>query len=98
MKRRERTLIRVRRSLCFDKMLRMQHAARGHAISPHRLAKRMGWANWNAANLHYGRLVHAVAKELGERHKWWFARIADYEHCAWVMRPDIVRAMDELEG
>lgn len=45
-------------------MLQAHLHALDHVISPTKLAEAAGYANWSAANLHYGRLGKQVAEEI----------------------------------
>jgi hypothetical protein len=49
----------------YEAMLRAHLRAPDHLISASRLADAAGYANYNAANLHYGRLGYLIAQEIG---------------------------------
>lgn len=46
-------------------MLRAHLTAPDHLISASKLAEAAGYANWSAANLHYGKLGYSIADEIG---------------------------------
>jgi hypothetical protein len=91
------------------------HLLRAHCEAPKRkrtndrLAKAVGYANYRAANLQYGRLAHRVATELGVRQKpngFWLFVLVDWAHGVdrldpkghtyFVLREPVVEALRRL--
>jgi len=93
-------------------MLKAQYQADGHIITASRLAEAAGYANYNAANLHYGTMGRLLAVYLGYlppkrpdgTRMWWQTlskgNAASEEtldgHFEFVMRPELVKALEEL--
>jgi|SRR5208282_6348165 len=83
-----------------------------HTITAGQLAKEMGYPNYSTANLRYGTLAHDVADALhyipgpfstGNPH--WWRKLAygndgtpqtDDDHYEWIMRPELVQALQEM--
>jgi predicted HNH restriction endonuclease len=94
-------------------MLRTHCRAPKHTITATKLAHEAGFANYAAANLQYGTLAHAVADRLGytpiKRDDgttcWWFTLSVgadesddtDESHFEWIMRPELVQALQEMK-
>ncbi|HXE53913.1 MAG TPA: hypothetical protein VN541_12900 [Tepidisphaeraceae bacterium] len=47
-------------------MLRIHYGAPGRSVTASEMAEAMGWANHNAANLHYGRLGGFLCETFGK--------------------------------
>lgn len=88
------------------RLLREHHAAPARAISATRLAEAVGFENYSAVNLRYGLMAEALCKALGI-HLEDNVRVgilvefvdpgfAANEHFLWVMRPNVVAALEEL--
>ena len=54
----------MRGTKCLE-MLKANYSAPKHTITAAQMAEAVGYANWNAANLRYGKFAGAVAEELG---------------------------------
>jgi predicted restriction endonuclease len=95
-------------------MLRAQYVSENHTITAARLAESVGYKNYNAANLQYGRLGHEIAdaidytppnREDGSP-MWFFALSTGNEasekttdgHYEFVMREELAEALEELRG
>lgn len=92
-------------------MLRAHCRAPSHTLSTWGLAKEIGSPNYSTVNMQYGTLAHHVADALhytpgpfpdGKTH-WWHTlafgnsgEAIEAEHYAWVMRPELVQALQEL--
>lgn len=93
-------------------MLRAHYRAPNHTISTARLAQDVGYPNFSSVNLQYGILAHHVADALhitlppspsGNPH-WWRtlaygnggAPQTDDGSYEWTLRPELVRALEEL--
>ncbi len=93
-------------------MLKAQFNSEDHIITSTRLAEAAGYANYNAANLHYGTIGKLLAHQLGylppkrangER-MWWRTLSSGNEasdatidsHFEFVMRPELAEALKEL--
>ena len=94
-------------------MLSAHYRAPNHTISSTGLAKELGWASFSSVNLRYGNLARDVAEELriklpptpsGDPH-WWRTLAygndgmpqADDGCYEWIMRPELVQALEELK-
>ncbi|HEX3799869.1 MAG TPA: hypothetical protein VH413_14335 [Verrucomicrobiae bacterium] len=96
----------------FAKMLRAHCQAPRHTITASKLAEEVGYPNYSSANMQYGILAHHVADVLhyapkpvksGERHWWRTLAYGNEEmlhnengHYEWIMRPELVQALQEL--
>ena len=101
-------LLRVRDSIPerYVQLLRHHYAEPRHTTTATRMAHAVGWKNHSAANLHYGRLATLVRSELN----WSTGRyvainmFVDFidpgqqnnAEILWVMRPQLVEALEEL--
>ncbi len=96
----------------YRKMLKAQYDSEGHIITATLLADAAGYANYNAANLHYGTIGKLLSHHLsylppkranGER-MWWRTLSDGNEasdatidgHFEFVMRPELVAALEEI--
>lgn len=85
--------------------------AGAHRASMEDLALRVGYDSYEPANLHYGRLAHAVADALpapprdlaGARYGNWMQALAQGDgtrnvqgHFIWTLRPEVVGALEQL--
>lgn len=94
-------------------LLRAHCRAPNHTISAFQLAKELGYPNHGSVNMPYGILAHHVCDALhvvlpptpsGDPH-WWRtlaygnddAAQADNGHYEWIMRPELVQALQELK-
>jgi hypothetical protein len=93
-------------------MLRAHCRAPNHTITTTQLAKELGYAKCGAAHLLYGNFAHHVADALnyrrqfstGEPH-WWRTLasgndgvpVTDDGHYEWIMRPELVQALQEMK-
>jgi len=94
------------------KLLRMQGNADSETTTATRMAEHVGFENFNAANLHYGKYAHLVAEALGytpEKRKdgtymWWMTfssgNAANEDsmdgHFEFVMHPELRNALLEM--
>jgi hypothetical protein len=93
-------------------MLTAHCRAINHAISTVQLAKEVGYSGNKTVNMQYGTLAHKIADELHYKPgpfstdgpHWWFT-LAFGNHGAfppvdryyeWIMRPELVKALQEL--
>lgn len=87
-------------------MLSYHYRAPNHTISMGRLAESMGYKNFNAANLHYGKLAARVGKLLGLGEDEYGDNINilaepsseknDAGHFQWEMKAELVAALEKL--
>lgn len=93
-------------------MLKAQYESEGQIITSTRLAEAAGYANYNAANLHYGTMGKLLAHHLGFLPKkrpngermWWQTLSSGNDasdatidgHFEFVMRPELAEALEEL--
>lgn len=89
------------------KMLQMHYYAPDRTITATQMAKAMGYHNYNAANLHYGKLGRLVGHALGWNPTTEEAQNADAvfiladfkkpgKYWLWIMRSELARAMESL--
>jgi len=82
-------------------MLRVHLAAPDHTITARHLARALGFANWNAANLHYGKFAGKLCNELNVTPttnlsvltEFFKAPGSEYEL---RLRPSVIEALKEL--
>lgn len=83
-------------------MLKYNYYAPGHNITATELSNKMNFANYNAANLHYGTLGRKICERLGLK-KFPdqtvgilvnFDKPLDEWH--WIMKPELVKALEDL--
>ena len=94
-------------------MLRAHCRAPNHTISTAQLAKELEYPNHGTVNMQYGTFAHHVADALhyipppvpsGDAH-WWrtlsygndAAPQVDDGHYEWIMRPELVQALQEMK-
>jgi len=91
-------------------MLRVHYEAPGRTVTPTQLAEEVGFKEYGAANLHYGRLarrlceflgLRANALELGKGGRRLFSTVlVRFEHLEreweWTMRPRVARALEQI--
>lgn len=94
-------------------LLRTHCRAPKHTISTVKLAKELDYPNHSTVNMHYGALAHHVADALhhipppipgGEAH-WWRTLAygnngvpqTDDGYYEWIMRPELVQALQEMK-
>lgn len=83
-------------------MLRVHLAAPDHTLTVRHLARAVGFAKWNAANLHYGKFAGMLCDELNVAPttnlsvlvEFFKVPGSEYELC---LRPSVVEALRELE-
>lgn len=94
-------------------MLKAQYDSDGHVITSTRLAEAAEYANYNAANLHYGTIGKLLSHHLGylppkraNGERMWWRTLSDGNeasdatidgHFEFVMRPELVEALKELK-
>lgn len=82
-------------------MLRVHLSAPDHTLTARHLARAVGFAKWNAANLHYGKLAGKLCNELNVAPttnlsilvEFFKASGSEYELC---LRPSVIEALREL--
>lgn len=82
-------------------MLRVHLAAPDHTLTVRHLARAVGFAKWNAANLHYGKFAGKLCNELNVAPttnlsvlvEFFKASGSEYELC---LRPSVIEALREL--
>lgn len=82
-------------------MLRVHLAAPGHTLTVRHLARAVGFAKWNAANLHYGKFAGKICNELNIAPatnlsvlvEFFKAPGSEYEL---RLRPSVIEALKEL--
>ena len=85
-------------------LLGEHYRAANRTITASQLAEKVGYANYNAVNLHYGKLADQICDQVGQRPQQrlhilvTFYRPDDDPHEHWhlVLRPQVVEALDEL--
>ena len=87
-------------------LLERHHAAPARVISATRLAEEVGFENYGAVNLQYGKLGAEVARALGIElpDRVMVGILVDFvdpqyaanEHWLWVMRPNVALALESL--
>jgi hypothetical protein len=93
-------------------LIRAQYLAENHTITATRLAEAVGFENFNAANLHYGKFAHEVADALSykpplwrDKEPMWFWTLSSGKeasadtldgHYEFIMRPELVSALEEM--
>ena len=101
------------RNTKFLQMLRAQYESPNHTITATKIAEKVGYENYNAANMQFGTLGHEIADVLGyvppSRKKgepMWFWTISSGNdaspetidgHYEFVMRPELVAALEEMK-
>ena len=83
-------------------MLLVHLAAPDHTLTVRHLARAVGFAKWNAANLHYGKFAGKLCDELNVTPttnlsvlvEFFKAPGSEYELC---LRPSVIEALKELE-
>lgn len=86
------------------KMLKIHYARPAHTLSATDMAEAMGYANYGAANLRYGRLGGRLCEQLNVSLKYKVNALCSFvkpntqgnEYWLWVMRPEVVQALEEL--
>lgn len=97
----------------FLTLLKAQYYSEQHTITATRLAEAADYANFNAANLHYGTLGHFLADAIGYHppqrkngESIWFWTLSTGNdasentidgHYEFVMRPELVEALQEMK-
>ena len=93
-------------------MLEAHHGAPEHTINARGLAAAVGYSNYSAANLQYGKFARWIADALGYTPEqrsdgsipWWmalsYARSGSAEtrngEFQWTMRPELVKALETM--
>jgi hypothetical protein len=85
-------------------MLEAHYRAPAHTITARSLAWSVGYAHYGAVNLQYGILARKICEILGQRLKYHVLIVAEFVspeddprgEILWVMRPKLVRALEEL--
>jgi predicted HNH restriction endonuclease len=92
------------------KMLHAHYHAKDHKITATELSRAAGYKNYNAANLHYGKLSAKLCNELslappignnGEPTSTYVLatarKMSSYADWEWTLRPEVVKAINELQ-
>ena len=84
-------------------MLRLHYAAPGHALTARHMAAGMGYKNWNAANLQYGKFAGKICEALNLPPTWGdrvFILAKFYKPAGGevflILRPSVVTAIEQL--
>lgn len=84
-------------------MLKVHYHAPRRTVTAAQLAKRVGYKNYNAANLQYGTLAGKLSEILNRHYDFnirllvTFRSNAIIEQVPWVMRPEVAQALEELD-
>jgi 5-methylcytosine-specific restriction protein A len=82
-------------------MLRVHFSAPNATITAPQMARQMGYSGFGAANLHYGRLGHSFAAQLGVKVEWGVLSLVTMSwpsrECEWTMRPEVRWALTALK-
>lgn len=100
------------RSTQYLNILKTQATSENFAITATRIAQAVGYENYNAANLQYGKLGHEIADILGytppkrtNGEVMWFWTLSSGNnaseetidgHYEFIMRPELVAALTEM--
>ena len=104
---------RVTNMIPYLAMLKAHCRAPAHTITALQLAREVGYSNYSSANLQYGTLAHHIADALhytpgpfstGNPH-WWRTLASGNDgtpqtedgHFEWIMRPELVQALQEMK-
>jgi hypothetical protein len=101
------------RNTRYLELLQAQYSEPNHIITAIKLAEAVGYENFNAANLQYGKLGHEISDSLGyeppkrkNREAIWFWSISSGNdassetidgHYEFVMRPELVEALEQIK-
>ena len=86
-------------------MLKVHHAAPGRAVSATTLAEAVGYAGYSSANMQYGKLAHALSRELGVNlpsvqvgllAQFVYPAQAKNDQFLWLLRERVALALEEL--
>lgn len=93
-------------------MIRAQYYSKDHTITSTQIAEDVGFKNYNASNLQYGKMAHEVADYLNFKpenasygHPMWFFTLSTYNeektdnddgHFEFIMRPELIQALEEM--
>ncbi|MCR4319879.1 MAG: hypothetical protein NUV74_06030 [Candidatus Brocadiaceae bacterium] len=82
------------------KMLQANYYAPDHTLTATQMSKAMGYKNFNASNLHYGKLGRLVGKIIGWVPKTTLHVLVEFEkpgrEWLWIMRPEVIQAIERL--
>ena len=82
------------------KMLQAHYYAPDRTLTASQMSKAMGYKNFNASNLHYGRLGRLVGKIIGWVPKTTLYVLVEFEkpgrEWLWIMRPEVIQAIERL--
>lgn len=85
------------------RMLQVHYYASDRTLTATQMSKAMGYRNFNASNLHYGKLARLVGENLGwnPMPETTLFVLAEFEkpgrEWLWLMRPQVAQAMERLE-
>lgn len=74
-----------------------------HTLTAAQLARAVGYPSFSAVNLQYGTLAKRMCGLLGRSPKYYVSILATFKvggaegHLNWVMRPEVVQALERLE-
>jgi hypothetical protein len=85
----------------YRRLLVEHHRAPDRDVTATELAQLVGYSNYNAANLHYGKLAGLVGDLVGVRPKMALDLLVTMEkldewHWYWYMRPQVAKAIEKL--
>ena len=82
------------------KMLQVHYYAPDHTVTASQMSKAMGYKNFNASNLHYGKLGRLVGKIIGWVPKTTLYVLVEFEkpgrEWLWHLRPEVIQAIERL--
>ena len=90
----------------YIELLKAHYRAPKHKITASGLADAAGYRNYNAANLHYGKLARIIMDQLGivPSENVNIGLLVDFvmpgdqgnEEIIWILRPEVASALEEL--
>lgn len=82
------------------KMLQLHYYASNRTLAASQMSKAMGYKNFNASNLHYGKLGRLVGEIIGWAPKTILNVLVEFEkpgsEWLWIMRPEVAKAIEKL--
>ncbi len=82
-------------------MLRAHQNAPNQDITATQLAQAVGYQNFNAANLHYGKLGRYLGEIMGLNPEMMVSVLVTFEYDGyewhWLMRPQVLQALSQLQ-
>ncbi len=82
------------------RMLQAHYYAKDHKLTATQMAKAMGYKNFNASNLHYGKLGRLVGEIIGWVPETTLYVLVEFEkpgyEWVWILRPEVAQAIENL--